>query len=81
MIYPQNFEIKTGFDQIRLLLQEQCSSTLGKEKVLEMRFSDDYKDILLTLELSAEFLAVLHGEQTFPEILFCTGCVLKWLRQ
>ncbi len=70
MIYPQNFEIKTGFDQIRLLLQEQCSSTLGKEKVLEMRFSDNYKDILLALELSAEFLAVLHGEQTFPEILF-----------
>ncbi|HOH24863.1 MAG TPA: endonuclease MutS2, partial [Bacteroidales bacterium] len=70
MIYPQNFEIKTGFDQIRLLLQEQCSSTLGKEKVLEMCFSDDYKDILLALELSAEFLAVLHGEQTFPEILF-----------
>lgn len=70
MIYPQNFEVKTGFDQIRLLLQEQCSSTLGKEKVLEMQFSDKYKDILPALELSAEFLVVLRSEQAFPEILF-----------
>ncbi len=70
MLYPQNFEIKTGFDQIRLLLQEQCNSALGKEKVLEMQFSDNYKDILLALDLSAEFLTILRSEQTFPELLF-----------
>ncbi|MDD2559603.1 MAG: endonuclease MutS2, partial [Bacteroidales bacterium] len=81
MIYPQNFELKTGFDQIRLLLQEQCNSALGKEKVLEMQFSDKYKDILHALELSAEFLAILRSDYTFPELMFVDlRAVLKRVR-
>ena len=32
MIYPQNFEQKIGFDQIRQLLKDKCLSTLGEEK-------------------------------------------------
>lgn len=68
MIYPPNFEEKTGFDQIRRLLQEQCSSTWGKEKVLEMQFSDDYEEIRQALELSDEFLSILRSEQDFPEL-------------
>lgn len=81
MIYPQNFELKTGFDQIRSLLQEQCNSALGKEKVLEMQFSDNYKDILLALDLSAEFLEILRSEKAFPEILFVDlRAVLKRIR-
>ena len=35
MIYPQNFEQKIGFDQIRQLLKEKCLSTLGEESVPE----------------------------------------------
>ena len=41
MIYPKNYEQKIGFDEIRRLLKEQCLSTLGKEKVDEIAFSDD----------------------------------------
>ena len=33
MIYPDNFESKIGFDEIRTLLRERCLSTLGKEMV------------------------------------------------
>ena len=32
MIYPQNFEQKIGFDQVRTLLKEKCLSTVGQEK-------------------------------------------------
>ena len=38
MIYPYNFEQKTGFDKVRLLISEKCLSTLGKELVDEMSF-------------------------------------------
>ena len=33
MIYPNNFEQKIGFDQIRHILSGRCLSTLGKDKV------------------------------------------------
>jgi DNA mismatch repair protein MutS2 len=41
MIYPRNYEHKIGFDEIRHLLHEHCFSTLGKERVDEIAFSDD----------------------------------------
>ena len=41
MIYPNNYESKIGFDTIRQLLKERCMSSLGKEKVDELSFSDD----------------------------------------
>ena len=33
MIYPENFEQKIGFDEIRTLLKGRCMSTLGTEWV------------------------------------------------
>ena len=33
MIYPDNFEKKIGFDEIRELLRGRCLSTLGKDRV------------------------------------------------
>ena len=41
MIYPNNYESKIGFDTIRHILKEHCVSTLGKEKVDALSFSDD----------------------------------------
>ena len=40
MIYPDNFEQKIGFNEIRTMLRERCLSTLGKEQVEKMGFSD-----------------------------------------
>ena len=45
MIYPNNYESKIGFDEIRRLLKEHCLSTLGKEKVDELRFSTDANEV------------------------------------
>ena len=45
MIYPQNFEQKIGFDQIRQLLKEKCLSTLGEERVMDMAFSDHFGEV------------------------------------
>lgn len=66
MIYPQNFEQKIGFDQIRQLVKGKCLSTLGMERVDEMAFSDDYREIDRRLEQVMEFISILQGEDDFP---------------
>lgn len=70
MIYPQNFEQKIGLDQIRQLVKGKCLSTLGMERVDEMAFSDDYREIDRRLEQVMEFISILQGEDDFPSQYF-----------
>lgn len=70
MIYPQNFEQKIGFDQIRQLVKGKCLSALGMERVDEMAFSDDYREIDRRLEQVMEFISILQGEDDFPSQYF-----------
>lgn len=70
MIYPQNFEQKIGFDQIRQLLKNKCLSTLGEERVDDIAFSDDYTDINRRLEQVVEFVRIIQEEDSFPDQYF-----------
>jgi len=70
MIYPEHFEQKIGFDQIRQLLNKGCSSSLGQEKVAEMIFLDTYEPIVEQLSRSEEFVRVIQEENNFPESFF-----------
>jgi DNA mismatch repair protein MutS2 len=38
VIYPKNFEIKTGFDRIRELIANNCLSSMGLELVDGIKF-------------------------------------------
>jgi len=67
MIYPENFEQKIGFDQIRQLLKKNCSSSLGQEKVDELAFLTNFDALLEQLDRGDEFRRILVQEQTFPE--------------
>ena len=66
MIYPKNFEAKIGFDEIRTLLKAQCLSTLGKEKVDEIAFTDDTETINEWLEQVREFRRIQQEAESFP---------------
>ena len=66
MIYPNNFERKLGFDEIRRLLKERCLSTLGKEKVDEMTFSTDARQINEWLLQVREFRRLKEEKGDFP---------------
>lgn len=66
MIYPNNFEEKTGFDKVRLFIAAECLSPLGKERVEAMEFSGDYQTIRTLLLQTAEFVRILQGEEEFP---------------
>lgn len=70
MIYPENFEIKIGFDKIRQLIIEKCLSSLGKEKVEGMNFSSDYDIITSQLFQTEEFIKILQEEDKFPTNYF-----------
>lgn len=70
MIYPQNFEQKTGFDKVRRLLTEKCLSPLGEERVAAMSFSDDYQTVVDQLNQVDEFVRILHGDVDFPANFF-----------
>ncbi|MDD3037429.1 Smr/MutS family protein [Bacteroides sp.] len=70
MIYPQNFEQKIGFDQIRQLLKEKCLSTLGEERVSEMIFSEHYEEVEEKLNQITEFVRIIQEEDGFPDQFF-----------
>ena len=70
MFYPSNFEQKTGFDKIRLLISDRCLSPLGKERVADMTFLTDYKMIGDKLEQVDEFVRIQQGEEDFPANYF-----------
>ncbi|MBP3779533.1 MAG: Smr/MutS family protein [Prevotella sp.] len=70
MIYPNNFERKLGFDEIRRLLRERCLSTLGKEKVDEIAFSTDCAQVNEWLTQVREFSRLQTEKDDFPMNFF-----------
>ena len=66
MIYPNNFEHKLGFDDVRRLLKERCLSTLGKEKVDEIAFSTDCDEVNEWLNQVREFRRLQEEADDFP---------------
>ena len=66
MIYPNNFEQKVGFSEIRTLLKQHCLSTLGKEKVDEISFSADFDTVTEQLEQLREFRRLQQEADDFP---------------
>ena len=70
MIYPQNFEQKIGFDQIRQLLKDKCLSTLGEERVTDMTFSEQHEEVEDKLNQVTEFVRIIQEEDGFPDQFF-----------
>ena len=66
MTYPQNFETKIGFDNIRKLLKEKCLSTLGKSMVDGMAVSSEHDTIGEWLEQTREFRRIQEENDDFP---------------
>ena len=66
MIYPKNYESKIGFDEIRHLLKEHCLSSLGKEKVDELTFSDDAVTVNDWMKQIREFRRLRQATEQMP---------------
>ena len=70
MIYPDNFEQKIGFDQIRRMLQELCLSSLGRELINSIVFMTDYDAILTALHRTDEMIKIEQSDEEFPTDFF-----------
>lgn len=67
MIYPNNYEQKIGFDEIRRMLKGHCQSTLGQEKVDEIAFSDDASVVNEQMEQVREMRRLMQAQEK-PEM-------------
>lgn len=67
MIYPENFERKIGFNEIRTLLKGRCLSSLGTEWVdKELHFMHDFEQIKQALDEARVYK--IFEEQTDEEV-------------
>ncbi|PZR32269.1 MAG: endonuclease MutS2 [Azospira oryzae] len=66
MTYPNDFEQKLGFDQIRQRLRNYTLSPLGNRLVDEMAFSSSYSEVKKRLHQNLEFKQLLQKSETFP---------------
>jgi len=66
MIYPSNFEEKTGFADIRAWLRKHCLCQLGKEMVDVMAFSAKADDVNNRLNQIREFRRLMETADDFP---------------
>ena len=66
MTYPQNFEQKIGFTEIRSVLNERCQSSLGREQVSEMHFSDNADEITELLSQIRDLRKMKEEREDLP---------------
>jgi DNA mismatch repair protein MutS2 len=66
MIYPENFEEKTGFDTIRRQVAELCTTATAREMLAEEGFTTSTVDLARRLGLADELRLILTTEGGFP---------------
>ncbi|MFO7852893.1 MAG: endonuclease MutS2 [Bacteroidota bacterium] len=66
MVYPDEFEIKVGFDRIRNKIHDLCLSPQGREKAAAIFFSADRENINTKLNQASEFQKIIELDQEFP---------------
>ena len=67
MIYPDSFEHKTGFDEIRQMLADRCICPLGVRMVEGLQFQTDYQTVSKALDQTMEFVSILTSGKSFPD--------------
>ena len=66
MVYPDSFQDKTGFARIRAELVSLCFGPLGADRAEEMTFTSDSLLLDQWHGQTAEMVAILTGDGTFP---------------
>lgn len=70
MIYPENYEQKSGFDRIRQMLLANCLSKLGQSFVDRIEFQTSFPTIEKLLLQVHEFKQILEFDEGFPSTAF-----------
>lgn len=67
-LYPSNIETKLGFDKIKVLIESNCDSQLGKAKIRQMVIQDQYQAIDRLLDSTLEQLNQITAGDSFPTL-------------
>ena len=67
MIYPANFEDKSGFDSIRGIMHRICLVDYSHELVDSITFTSDYNNLNKLLNQTFEMKQVLQFVSGFPQ--------------
>lgn len=70
MILPQDFEQRIGFDKIRTIISDECSSNLGQAIVEKMGFIRKFEKLEPLLKQTNEFLKIFQSGEYFPSSNF-----------
>ncbi len=70
MIAASKLEQKIGFDKIRQMIIDGCSTGYGKTRASQENFSTSQSDIELRLRLTDEMRVILMFENSFPDTGF-----------
>lgn len=79
MIYPESFEQKLGFDQIRIKLKSYCHSPAAESWVDNISFCTDAELIKTLLQQNLEFSQILEKGESFPSRYFFDPA--EWLHK
>jgi DNA mismatch repair protein MutS2 len=67
MIFPNDFEKRIGFDQVRDKLRSYCLCALGVDEVDALSFGTDQAALESLLDQNAEFKAIFQKGETYPD--------------
>lgn len=70
MIYPDNYERKIGFEDIRRMLRGNCLCTIGSDEVDAITFMTNADDVTARLAEIRELRQALEEEEDFPMQFF-----------
>ncbi|MBN2683259.1 MAG: Smr/MutS family protein [Bacteroidales bacterium] len=80
MVYPNNFEQKIGFDNIRNLIKENCLGDAAKEQADNLHMFTQADIVQSLLKQTEEFISILNLDNSFPtEYYFDARVFLKKL--
>ena len=66
MLYPQDIELKLGFDSVRSEISALCSSRMGRDYAAAMEFSSDLDTVLRLLRQTDEMLSLIRTSSDIP---------------
>ncbi len=66
VIYPNDFESKIGFDSLRTLLIDKCTSQAGRRLAEKMAFSADAREVRERLTQTSEMVMLLRDNADIP---------------
>ncbi|MCH5228932.1 MAG: Smr/MutS family protein [Muribaculaceae bacterium] len=79
MIYPKDFENKTGFYPIRHLLESKCETEMGRFLVSELKFITDFSKLKDELGGVNEMKNLINAGVQMPDFIFYN--LSQWLKE